>query len=143
MERNEHVTRFLHTGDWQLGMTRHFFSEGVQERFAQSRFDAIRELGRIAEEEDCRFIVVCGDVFGDDSRLFEPGEKEVRNSAIAMAMRRIAMCEQAGTGMRMIGRKLIQDSKFKIEGLDMTKIEKFEDIEAWQKGRAIGTLVRK
>jgi len=55
--------RFLHTGDWQLGMTRHFFSEGVQERFAQSRFDAIRELGRIAKEEDCQFMVVCGDVF--------------------------------------------------------------------------------
>jgi len=61
------VTRFLHTGDWQLGMTRHFFSEGVQERFAQSRFDAIRELGRIAKEEDCQFMVVCGDVF--DSNL--------------------------------------------------------------------------
>ena len=59
---------FLHTGDWQLGMTRHFFSEGVQERFAQSRFDAIRELGRIAEE-DCRFVVVCGDVF--ESNLVE------------------------------------------------------------------------
>ncbi len=57
------MIRFLHTGDWQLGMTRHFFSEGVQERFAQSRFDAIRRLGRIAEEEDCRFMVVCGDVF--------------------------------------------------------------------------------
>lgn len=55
--------RFLHTGDWQLGMTRHFFSEGVQERFAQSRFDAIRELGRIAKKEDCQFMVVCGDVF--------------------------------------------------------------------------------
>lgn len=55
--------RFLHTGDWQLGMTRHFFSEGVQERFAQSRFDAIRKLGRIAGEEECRFMVVCGDVF--------------------------------------------------------------------------------
>ena len=54
---------FLHTADWQLGMTRHFFSEGVQERFAQSRFDAIRELGRIAEEEECQFMVVCGDVF--------------------------------------------------------------------------------
>jgi hypothetical protein len=38
----------------------------------------------------------------DDSRLFEPGEMEVRNPAIAMAMRRIAMCEQAGTGMRMM-----------------------------------------
>lgn len=44
-------------------MTRHFFSEGVQERFAQSRFDAIRKFGRIAEEENCRFMVVCGDVF--------------------------------------------------------------------------------
>jgi len=43
-----------------------------------------------------------GDVFGDDSRLWEPGEKEVRNPAIAMAMRRIAMCEQAGTGLRMM-----------------------------------------
>ena len=36
------------------------------------------------------------------SRLFELGEKEVRNPAITMAMRRIAMCEQAGTGMRMM-----------------------------------------
>ena len=56
------MIRFLHTGDW-FGMTRHFFSKGVQERFAQSRFDAIRELGRIAKEEDCQFMVVCGDVF--------------------------------------------------------------------------------
>jgi len=43
-----------------------------------------------------------GDVFGDDTRLWEPGEKEVRNPAIAMAMRRVAMCEQAGTGLRMM-----------------------------------------
>ena len=57
------MIRFLHTGDWQLGMTRHFLSEGVQERFTQSRFDAIRELGRIAKVEDCQFRVVCGDVF--------------------------------------------------------------------------------
>ncbi|MCK4487618.1 MAG: hypothetical protein KAU38_12775 [Desulfobacterales bacterium] len=56
------MTRFLHTGDWQLGMTRHFFSEGVQERFAQSRFDAIRKLGSIAKEEDCRFMVVCKEI---------------------------------------------------------------------------------
>ena len=55
--------RFLHTGDWQLGMTRHFFSEGVQERFTQSRFDAIRRLGRLAGEADCHFMVVCGDIF--------------------------------------------------------------------------------
>jgi DNA repair exonuclease SbcCD nuclease subunit len=61
--------RFLHTSDWQLGMTRHFLSEGVQERFAQSRFDAIRELGRIAQEKECQFMVVCGDVF--ESNLVE------------------------------------------------------------------------
>ena len=57
------MIRFLHTADWQLGMTRHFFSEGVQERYAQSRFDAVRRLGEIAKAEDCAFILVCGDTF--------------------------------------------------------------------------------
>jgi DNA repair exonuclease SbcCD nuclease subunit len=55
--------RFLHTSDWQLGMTRHFLSEGAQERFSQARFDAIRALGRIATEEHCQFVLVCGDAF--------------------------------------------------------------------------------
>jgi hypothetical protein len=32
--------RFLHTSDWQLGMTRHFLSEGAQEKYSQARFDA-------------------------------------------------------------------------------------------------------
>ena len=63
MERNNRVTRFLHTSDWQLGMTRHFFSEGTQERFSQARFDAIRTLGRIAKDEKCQFMLVCGDAF--------------------------------------------------------------------------------
>ena len=57
------MVRFLHTSDWQLGMTRYFFSEGDQERYNQAHFDAIRALGRIAREEDCQFMVVCGDVF--------------------------------------------------------------------------------
>jgi len=57
------VNRFLHTSDWQLGMTRHFLSEGAQERYSQARFDAIRTLGRIAKEERCQFILVCGDAF--------------------------------------------------------------------------------
>ena len=63
------MVRFLHTGDWHLGMTRSFLSEGVQERFSQSRFDSVRELGRIAKQEDCQFMVVCGDVF--DSNLVD------------------------------------------------------------------------
>lgn len=57
------IYRFLHTGDWQLGMKRHYFSEGVQERYTQARFDAVRALGRIAEQEQCRFMLVCGDMF--------------------------------------------------------------------------------
>ncbi|MFH1706354.1 MAG: DNA repair exonuclease [Planctomycetota bacterium] len=55
--------KFIHTADWQIGMTRHFLSEGAQERFAQARFDAIRRLGQIAREEGCAFIAACGDVF--------------------------------------------------------------------------------
>ena len=57
------MVRFLHTSDWQLGMTRHFLSEGAQERFSQARFDAIRTMGRIAKEENCQFMLVCGDAF--------------------------------------------------------------------------------
>ena len=57
------MSRFLHTSDWQLGITRHFLSEGAQERYSQARFDAIRTMGRIAKEEKCHFMLVCGDAF--------------------------------------------------------------------------------
>jgi DNA repair exonuclease SbcCD nuclease subunit len=57
------VTRFLHTSDWQLGMTRHFLSEGAQERYSQARFDAIRTMGRAAKDESCQFMLVSGDAF--------------------------------------------------------------------------------
>lgn len=55
--------RFLHTADWQLGMTRHFLDDEAQARFTSARFDAIREIGRLAKQERCDFVVVCGDVF--------------------------------------------------------------------------------
>ena len=57
------MIRFLHTSDWQLGMTRRFLSEEAQARYTQVRFDAIRTMGRIAEEKQCQFILVCGDSF--------------------------------------------------------------------------------
>jgi DNA repair exonuclease SbcCD nuclease subunit len=57
------MVRFLHTSDWQLGMTRYLFSEGAQERFNQARFDAIRSIGRIAAKSNCQFVAVCGDAF--------------------------------------------------------------------------------
>lgn len=43
-----------------------------------------------------------GDVFGSEENILEPGEKEVRNPRIAAAFRRLSLCEQAGTGLRMM-----------------------------------------
>ena len=56
-------TRFMHTSDWQLGVTRQFLDADSQARWAEARFEGIRNLGRIAKEEGCEFIVVAGDVF--------------------------------------------------------------------------------
>lgn len=57
------MIRFLHTSDWQLGMTRHFLSEEAQARFTQDRIDAIRRIGELAREHGAAFVVVAGDVF--------------------------------------------------------------------------------
>lgn len=55
--------RFLHSSDWQLGVTRRFLDADSQARWAAARFDAIRNLGQIAVREKCEFIVVAGDIF--------------------------------------------------------------------------------
>jgi DNA repair exonuclease SbcCD nuclease subunit len=57
------VIRFLHTADWQLGMTRHFLDGDAQPRFTAARLDAVRAVGHLAQSEGCAFVVVCGDVF--------------------------------------------------------------------------------
>jgi DNA repair exonuclease SbcCD nuclease subunit len=57
------VVRFLHTADWQLGMTRHFLDEEAQGRFSQARIDVIARMAELAAERDCAFVVVAGDVF--------------------------------------------------------------------------------
>jgi DNA repair exonuclease SbcCD nuclease subunit len=55
--------RFLHTADWQLGMTRHFLNGEAQPRYSAARRDAVAGLGAIAQETGAEFIVVAGDVF--------------------------------------------------------------------------------
>lgn len=57
------MVRFVHTADWQLGMTRHFLDGEAQARFSEARIEAIRKIGHLAAEHDCSFVVVCGDVF--------------------------------------------------------------------------------
>jgi DNA repair exonuclease SbcCD nuclease subunit len=57
------AVKFLHTSDWQLGMTRHYLDAEAQGRFTQARFDAIATLAAVARERGCAFVVVAGDVF--------------------------------------------------------------------------------
>lgn len=57
------MTRFIHTSDWQLGITRRFLHPGARDRFARARLDAIRRIAEAARENQCRFVAVCGDVF--------------------------------------------------------------------------------
>jgi len=58
------VVRFIHTADWQLGMTRRFLdASDALPRFQQARIDAIRSIGDAAREHDDQFVVVAGDVF--------------------------------------------------------------------------------
>ncbi|KWX19605.1 DNA repair exonuclease [Mycolicibacterium wolinskyi] len=55
--------RFLHTADWQLGMTRHFLNGEAQPRYSAARRDAVAGLGELARRTDAEFVVVAGDVF--------------------------------------------------------------------------------
>lgn len=55
--------RFLHTADWQLGMTRHFLEGEAQPRYSAARREAVSSLGPLAGECGAEFVVVAGDVF--------------------------------------------------------------------------------
>ena len=57
------MVRFLHTADWQLGMTRHYLDAEAQGRFSQARIDAITRMAALADDRGCAFVVVAGDVF--------------------------------------------------------------------------------
>jgi DNA repair exonuclease SbcCD nuclease subunit len=57
------MTRFIHSADWQIGMTRYFLDEDAQARYSTSRLDAIRKIGELADQHQCEFLVVAGDVF--------------------------------------------------------------------------------
>src|SRR5246500_2056772 len=55
--------RFLHTADWQLGMTRHFLAGDAQPRYSAARRDAVAGVGALAAEVGAEFVGVAGDVF--------------------------------------------------------------------------------
>ena len=55
--------RFIHTADWQLGMTRYFLNGEAQPRYSAARRDAVAGLKDLAADAGAEFIVVAGDVF--------------------------------------------------------------------------------
>ncbi|MUL46024.1 exonuclease SbcCD subunit D [Mycobacterium sp. CBMA293] len=55
--------RFVHTADWQLGMTRHFLNGEAQPRYSAARREALARLGAVCAEVGAEFVVVAGDVF--------------------------------------------------------------------------------
>lgn len=57
------TVRFLHTSDWQLGMTRHYLEGEAQSRYTGDRVETIRRIGELARARGCAFVVVAGDVF--------------------------------------------------------------------------------
>jgi DNA repair exonuclease SbcCD nuclease subunit len=62
-EKGRAEMRFVHTADWQLGMTRHFLNGDAQPRYSAARRDAVAGLGALAVEARAEFVVVAGDVF--------------------------------------------------------------------------------
>lgn len=57
------TVRFLHSADWQLGMTRHFLAGEAQAPYARARLDAIGRIGDLARQHGAEMVVVSGDVF--------------------------------------------------------------------------------
>lgn len=62
-DRSRPDVRFLHSADWQLGMTRRFLGAESQAVFASDRLAAVSALADLATEHDARFVVVAGDAF--------------------------------------------------------------------------------
>lgn len=75
------MAKFLHSADWQIGMTRHFLAGEAQSRYSAARLDAIRTTGQVAAESGCAFAVVAGDVF--DSNYLD--RKDVARALDAMS----------------------------------------------------------
>src|ERR1700735_4537162 len=58
--------RFVHTADWQLGMTRHFLAGEAQPQYSAARRDAVAGLGPLAAQVGAEFVLVAGDIFEDN-----------------------------------------------------------------------------
>src|ERR1700743_2063441 len=58
--------RFVHTADWQLGMTRHFLAGEAQPQYSAARRDAVAGLGPLAAQVGAEVVVGAGEAFADN-----------------------------------------------------------------------------
>src|SRR5699024_3596010 len=65
--RGGDTVRFLHTADWQLGMTRRFLGDDSKAVFTAARLASVAALAELATEHGAQFIVVAGDAFEDNA----------------------------------------------------------------------------
>ena len=57
--------KFIHTADWQIGMTFHGFKENSRSAMEDDRIEVIEAIGDFANNADngIDFVLVCGDIF--------------------------------------------------------------------------------
>ncbi len=57
--------KFIHTADWQIGMTFHGFKEIARNKMEDDRFEVIEAIAEYANKADNEidFVLVCGDMF--------------------------------------------------------------------------------
>lgn len=65
--RDGSTIRFLHSADWQLGMTRRFLGAESQAVYTADRLAAVAALGELAAAHGAEFVVVAGDAFEDNA----------------------------------------------------------------------------
>lgn len=69
------MVTFIHTSDWQLGMTRWFLEadgSDAQARYSEDRLASIDKIGELAKSHNAEFIVVAGDVFESNTLPAQP-----------------------------------------------------------------------
>ena len=55
--------RFIHTADWQIGKVFRFVDGAEMGGLQLARLEAITRIGKLAEENNVRHVIVAGDVY--------------------------------------------------------------------------------
>ena len=57
------MVKLVHSADCQLGRAPYFLSEEARARFRAARVEVVGAIAELAVQQECDFVVVCGDVF--------------------------------------------------------------------------------